>query len=216
MNRAILIIKRITVLMLFFLFYDCSTELQKKGIHYSPLAAVSGLFKSSSFPSVSSVFTAADFTSLENPSPVVISKTRKLGLSFLYSMSSSCSLTFNGTVYSSVNELSSDKKTLFFSPVKEWPLNVELPLTLNVSGCISEGGQLLSVGTGISVYIAEKVIYTDSLTGSDSNVGTDASPLLTIQAGLNSASAGCTDRCAPAIHTGSVPLPLQSGQPLLQ
>ena len=189
---------RILSAFVLLIFFQCSTRFDRKILQYS---GILGMFFAQNTPAR---FVSSDFISNSTLAPVVIAKNRKLGFTMDAAMSTSCELTFNGTVYSSTVTLSTDKKTIYFTPNSSgWPVKLDSVTSINSNSCIDgAGNRLPTQGTGLPVYIADTVTYA-SASGSDSGTGTDTDPFLTLGKAMSSASASCPGACAIAMKGGT-------------
>lgn len=144
---------------------------------------------------------STDFISNSTLAPVVISKIQTLGVTFDTTMSiTGCNIKVNGVIISGTTTASDDKLTLSFKPATSWGVDVLTGLNLDLSSeCKSEGGVSYVPGTGINVYIADSLIYVDSIAGNDSNTGTMSSPIKTLPTAITSISSTCTGTLACAI-----------------
>jgi hypothetical protein len=151
---------------------------------------------------------SSDFVSEKTLAPILIAKDRVLNFTNTESMSTSCEVKLNATVIKPTVTLSADQKTFSLTPPSSgWTLDVENIVTMQFQNCkTAAGADVVIPGTGIPLYIAEKVIYVDSASGSDSNAGTTTAPMKSILAALTSASSGCTDRCAIGVKGGNYPI----------
>ncbi|MDX1958769.1 MAG: hypothetical protein SFU98_09360 [Leptospiraceae bacterium] len=148
-------------------------------------------------------FVSTDFVSAETLAPILISKTRKLGVVMSAEMSKDCKLSFNDVVTDSTVSLSEDLKTIYFTPLATgWPVKLNTVLFIKFSSCRDSKGNLIDTsGTGAPVYIADTVTYVDTK-GSDSQDGKDTTPVATITKGIEIASQGCSGACALAVKGG--------------
>ncbi len=147
----------------------------------------------------------SDFASLTSLAPILIAKDRILSFTNTEEMGNVCQVKLNTSVISPTVTLSTDKKTISLTPpLTGWTLDVENIITLQLQNCKTASGiDVQFTGAGLSLYIAEKVIYVDSVSGSDTNAGTTTAPMKSILAALTSASTGCTDRCAIGVKGGT-------------
>jgi hypothetical protein len=144
-----------------------------------------------------------DFYSKDSPSAVLIPSDRELGVQFGREVSS-CELEFNTTKITPTVRYNTETKTTYFSPPSGsfWPLDLVNPISLKFSNCKSKTGESLELESfNIQLFIAEKVIYVEG-TGSDTNIGSQISPVQTISTALSLANSSCSDRCAIAIKGG--------------
>lgn len=150
---------------------------------------------------------STDFTVNTSLAPVVISKSQILGVTFDIPMSiTGCTITINGSPITTSVTASSDKKTLLFKPTTAWIVNLYVPQSLEISSdCKSENGTAYIPGTGVSVYVADSLLYVDSAAGNDSNPGTMQSPMKSLQAAVSSILPNCSaaTSCALAIKGGN-------------
>ena len=148
---------------------------------------------------------SSDFASATSLAPILISKDRVLSFTNSLEMGTSCELKFNTTVLTPLVRLSADKKTISLTPpTSGWPLDVENIINLQFQNCkTATGADVTLSGAGIQLYVAEKVIYVESISGLDTNAGTTAAPMKSISTALTSATTGCTDRCAIAVKGGT-------------
>ena len=150
---------------------------------------------------------STDFIVNTTLAPVVISKTQILGVTFDIPMSmTGCTVTINGNAIATSVTTSTDKKTLLFKPTTAWDVNLLNLQNLEISSnCKSESGIAYVPGSGVSVYIADSLLYVDSTAGNDGNPGTMQSPMKSLQAAITTISPSCTGSisCALAIKGGS-------------
>ncbi len=188
------------VLILFTGIFSCgsiSTNSDLAFITY--IARLASLVSAS--PTAVPKVVSTDFISNSTLAPVVISKTQTLSVTFDTRMSATdCNIKVNGTIISGTTTVSTDKLTLSFKPDTSWGVDVLSGLNLNLSSnCKSEGGVSYIHGTGITIYIADSIIYLDSIAGNDSNAGTISSPMKTLSATVTSISSTCNGALACAI-----------------
>lgn len=150
---------------------------------------------------------STDFTVNTSLAPVVISKSQILGVTFDIPMSvTGCTVKVNGNTVATSVTASTDKKTLFFKPTTAWEVNLLNLQNLEISSdCKSEGGTAYVPESGVSVYIADSLLYVDSTAGNDSNPGTMQSPMKSLQTAITSITSNCTGAlaCALAIKGGT-------------
>lgn len=150
---------------------------------------------------------STDFTVNTSLAPVVISKSQILGVTFDIPMSvTGCTVKVNGNAVATSVTASTDKKTLFFKPTTAWEVNLLNLQNLEISSdCKSEGGTAYVPESGVSVYIADSLLYVDSTAGNDSNPGTMQSPMKSLQTAITSITSNCTGAlaCALAIKGGT-------------
>jgi hypothetical protein len=162
-----------------------------------------GVSNSTGIPKVIST----DFIVNTSLSPVVISKTQTLGVTFDLPMSvTGCTVTINGNSITTSVTASTDKKTLFFKPTTAWDVNLLNLQKLEISSdCKSEGGTAYVPESGVSVYIADSLLYVDSVAGNDSNPGTMQSPIKNLQTAVTSITSICTGAlaCGLALKGGT-------------
>ena len=190
---------RIAVFFLILFTSHCDVKFSRKAGQYSSLL---GLMIASQ--SAAAKFVSADFISSSTLAPVVIAKTRKLGFTMDSEMSTDCELTFDGTAMTSTVSLSSDKKTIYFSPGSlGWPVKLDTVTYINSGACKdANGNSLTSTGTGVPVFIADTVTYLSS-TGNDGSAGTAESPLLSFTKAVQTAYSTCPGACAIAVNGGT-------------
>ncbi|HRG74255.1 MAG TPA: hypothetical protein PLX69_06840 [Leptospiraceae bacterium] len=161
---------------------------------------------------------STDFTSNNTLSPVVISKTQTLLVTLDTPMSAvGCNIKVNGGVVAGTTTVSTDKLSLSFKPSSSWGVNIVAGLNLDLSSdCKSEGGVSYVPEKGVTVYIADSLVYVDSIAGNDNNSGTSQNPKKTLQASIASILSLCsgTDACVIAVKGGtysiSVPILISS------
>jgi hypothetical protein len=150
---------------------------------------------------------STDFTSKNTISPVVISKTQTLLVTLDTPMSAAgCNIKIDGGVVAGTTTVSTDKLSLSFKPSSSWSVNIVSGLNLDLSSdCKSEGGVSYVPETGVTVYIADSLVYVDSIAGNDNNAGTLQNPKKTLQASIASILSLCsgTDACVIAMKGGT-------------
>ncbi|MDX1958768.1 MAG: right-handed parallel beta-helix repeat-containing protein [Leptospiraceae bacterium] len=197
-----------SIFLFLFLFSQCTVELKK---NYLPLYVTLILGNVGSAqnpsPSESASLVSTDFFSTETLAPILISKTRKLGVIMSGEMSKDCKLSFSEVVTESTVSLSDDLKTIYFTPLTTgWPVKLDSVHYIKFASCKdAKGNSVNSTGTGAPIYIADTVTYVDSK-GSDSQDGKETTPVATITKGIEIASQGCAGACALAVKGGEYTL----------
>ncbi|MDX1959375.1 MAG: hypothetical protein SFU98_12430 [Leptospiraceae bacterium] len=160
-------------------------------------------------------FVSTDFLSKDSISPVLISTDREFKLEFSAEMSESCEIILDGLTLTTTKTLSTDKKTIKLKPTSNLALDLVTSKSIQVTNCKDSNSNSVEVGQFTSgIYVAEKVIYVDSISGNDSNAGSFELPKKTIQSGITTASSGCTDRCAVAIKGATYDISASISMPL--
>ncbi len=156
-----------------------------------------------------------NFYSSETLAPILIPKDKVLEFNFGVEIST-CEI-FLGTTKQNFTIESNSSVTKFTPSSAGWTLGVETAQALTFQNCVSKSGTaIITSNPNINLYVAEKVIYVDSVLGVDTNLGTTEAPMKTILASLTSASTGCLDRCAIGIKggeyliSGSITMPLNT------
>lgn len=201
-------LRRLYILLLIFLLADCQPSFKRSKSQYSGIfGIISAAFLSSN--SASAKIVATDFMAMDNASPVIISKSQKLGIFMDREMSADCQISVNGTIQSAAVSLSAEKKEIFFTPSSAgWPVNLDVLSYINFANCKDASGTAVTTtGNGAPVFIADGVIYLDGTNGLDTFTGlTTGDPLLTLSSALTAASAKCTGACAILMKGGVYPV----------
>lgn len=179
---------------------NCKPEFNRNLLVYTTLLAITGI---SSNTSGTAKVVSRDFYSSDTLAPIVIAKTRSLEFTMDSEMSSSCGLSFNDTAVTSTVTLSTDKKSVRFTPLSAgWPVGVENALYIKLSDCKDKNGNAAVTDSGVQAYVADAVTYLSS-TGSDSADGSSENPVVTLSKALTLASADCPGACAVAVKGGT-------------
>lgn len=207
--------KRKNKISLVFLFMtlSCAVSMPKGKSNLafiSYLSRLNNLITNASSSTASPKIVSTDFSHISTISPVIISKTQTLGITFDTQMDpNGCSIQINGSGVAANVTTSSDKLTLFFQPSSTWQVDVLDGIILNLSAnCKSIGGFAYVPGTGTSLYVSDLLVYADSSVGNDNNPGTIQSPFKTLSAAITALSASCAIgiSCTVAMKGGTYPI----------
>ncbi len=207
----IFMLKRSYILILLFSAAYCQPSFKRSPSQFSGLFGIITAAALASANAVPAKYVTSDFMSGDSISPVVISKSQKLGIFMDKEMTVDCQISFNGTVQSSTVSLSSEKKVIFFTPsAAGWPVNLGTISYINFSNCKdAAGAAVASSGNGAPVYVADGAVYLDGTNGLDGNYTgmTTGDPLLSLNAALTAVTSNCTGACAILMKGGVYPIP---------
>lgn len=206
-NKSML--RKLYITIFIFLMADCQPGFKRSPSQYSGIfGIISAVFLASS-NSVSAKIVTTDFMSGDNVSPVIISKSQKLGIFMDKEMSTNCQISINSIVQTADVSLSPEKKEIFFTPSSSgWPVNLDAVSYINFANCKDAyGSSVAASGNGAPVFIADGVIYLDGTNGLDTYTGfTTGDPLLTLSAALAAVTSKCTGACAILMKGGVYPV----------
>jgi hypothetical protein len=167
-------------------------------------------FRSNS--SGNSKLVSTNFSDLSNQAPVVVSKSQVLGFTFTDEMEiTGCGLKFQSPVnpqisfsISATATSSTEGRTLFMTPNTSWPTDIYNGFNLELlPSCKSKNGNTVTTDLGFKIYISDVLVYLDSK-GSDTNQGTDVSPVASFSKAISLASSNCNSSlsCVVAVKSG--------------
>jgi hypothetical protein len=193
--------------LLVFTFFCSKTNIQNTDLAFA--SYVLRIKSILSQPSTSALeILATNFISKTSSSAVLISTNQTLRFTFTNKIISQkdCKLIINDKEIESEVSISSSGLDLEFRPPSTgWGINVYEENTIRLSKtCILSNSYTPEEFT-FKVYIAEKVIYVDSTSGLDANLGTTEAPKQTLVNAVLSASTNCTTACSVAVKGGSYP-----------